>query len=58
MEKNRTKVTFFEVATLQAEPVVRKVGQTKAVDIKLKTFLPSLAEIPEKRISCSRTPCD
>jgi adenine-specific DNA-methyltransferase len=50
MEKNRTKVTFFEIATLQAEPVITKAGKERAVNIKLKTFLPSLAEIPEKEL--------
>jgi adenine-specific DNA-methyltransferase len=49
MEKNRTQVTFFEIATLQAEPVIAK-GKERAVNIKLKTFLPSLAEIPEKEL--------
>jgi adenine-specific DNA-methyltransferase len=50
MEKNRTQVTFFEIATLQAEPVITKAGKDRAVNIKLKTFLPSLAEIPEKEL--------
>ena len=51
MEKTRTEVTFFEVATLQAEPVISKIKRDKAVNIKLKTFLPSLAEIPEKELA-------
>jgi adenine-specific DNA-methyltransferase len=50
MEKNRTQVTFFEIATLQAEPVISKVGAERVVNLKLKTFLPSLAEIPEKEL--------
>jgi adenine-specific DNA-methyltransferase len=50
MEKNRTQVTFFEIATLQAESVISKVGKEKVVNVKLKTFLPSLAEIPEKEL--------
>jgi DNA modification methylase len=50
MEKNRTQVTFFEIATLQAEPVITKVEKKRVVNIKLKTFLPSLAEIPEKEL--------
>lgn len=50
MEKNRTQVTFFEIATLQAEPVITKAGKERAVNIKLKAFLPSLAEIPEKEL--------
>jgi hypothetical protein len=50
MEKNRTQVTFFEVATLQAESVTTKAGKERAVNIKLKNFLPSLAEIPEREL--------
>ena len=50
MEKNRTQVTFFEIATLQAEPVITKAEKKRVVNIKLKTFLPSLAEIPEKEL--------
>jgi len=50
MERNRTEVTFFEIATLEAEPVYKKAGGNKAIDIKLKRFLPSLAEVPEKEL--------
>jgi adenine-specific DNA-methyltransferase len=50
MEKNRKEVTFFEVATLEAEPVYKKNGKDKTVDIKLKKFLPSLAEVPEREL--------
>jgi adenine-specific DNA-methyltransferase len=50
MEKNRTKVTFFEVATLEAEAVYKRVNTKKAVNIKLEKFLPSLAEVPEKEL--------
>lgn len=50
MEKNRKEVTFFEVATLEAEPVYKKGNKSKTVDIKLKKFLPSLAEVPEKEL--------
>lgn len=50
MEKNRKEVTFFEVATLEAEPVYKKNGRDKSVDIKLKKFLPSLAEVPEREL--------
>ena len=51
MEKNRTEVTFFEVAALEAQPVYadRKAGTV--TDIKLKKFLPSLAEVPEKELA-------
>jgi len=51
MEKNRNQVTFFEVATLEAEPVYRGKGKDNHVNIKLKRFLPSLAEVPEKEIA-------
>lgn len=51
MEKNRTEVPpFFEVALLEAEPVIRKAAKGKAVDIKLKNFLPSLTEVPSKEL--------
>lgn len=50
MERNRAQVTFFEIATLQAEPVITKAGKQRVANIKLKTFLPSLAEIPEKEL--------
>ena len=51
MEKNRTEVPpFFEVALLEAEPVIRKAAKDKAVDIKLKNFLPSLTEVPSKEL--------
>ena len=47
MEKNRTEVPpFFEVALLEADPVVKK-GK---VDIKLTSFLPSLTEVPSKEL--------
>lgn len=50
MEKNRKEVTFFEVATLEAEPVYKKNGKDKSVDLKLRKFLPSLAEVPEREL--------
>lgn len=51
MEKNRTEVPpFFEVAVLEAEPVVRKAGKERKVDIKLTNFLPSLSEVPSKEL--------
>jgi adenine-specific DNA-methyltransferase len=51
MEKNRKEPPpFLEVATLEAEPVYRKVDGKRAVDIKLKRFLPSLAEVPTKEL--------
>lgn len=51
MEKNRTEVPpFFEVALLEAEPVIHKAAKGNAVDIKLKNFLPSLTEVPSKEL--------
>lgn len=51
MEKNRTQMPpFFEVALLEAEPVIRKNGKGKIIDIKLKNFLPSLSEVPGKEL--------
>jgi hypothetical protein len=51
MEKNRTEVPpFFEVAVLEAAPVVRKEGKERKVDIKLSNFLPSLSEVPSKEL--------
>ena len=51
MEKNRTSPPpFLEVAVLEAEPIYRKVKGGTHVDIKLKKFLPSLAEVPSKEL--------
>ncbi|MFZ1682229.1 MAG: site-specific DNA-methyltransferase [Rhizobiaceae bacterium] len=51
MEKNRTEVPpFFEVALLEAQPVIRKAGGKTTVDIKLGHFLPSLTEVPSKEL--------
>lgn len=52
MEKNRKEPPpFLEVASLEAEPVYRKHAEGKrAVDIKLKRFHPSLAEVPSKEL--------
>jgi len=50
MEKNRKEVTFFEVATLEVEAVYKRNGKDRNVDIKLKKFLPSLAEVPEREL--------
>jgi DNA modification methylase len=55
MEKNRKNPPpFLEMALLEAEPVLRAVKEKKssktAVDIKLKKFLPSLAEVPSKEL--------
>lgn len=51
MEKNRKEPPpFLEVATLEAEPVIRTVSGHRAVDIKLKRFIPALAEVPTKEL--------
>lgn len=51
MEKNRTSPPpFLEVAVLEAEPVYKTVDGKKVVDIKLKKFVPSLAEVPTKEL--------
>lgn len=52
MERNRKDPPpFFEVASLQAEPVYRTEGGNRTVDIKLTKFLPSLNEVPEKELT-------
>ena len=52
MERNRKDPPpFFEVASLQAEPVYRTDGSKRTVDIKLTSFLPSLTEVPEKELT-------
>lgn len=51
MEKNRKEPPpFLEVATLEAEPIYRTLDGKRVVDIKLKTFIPSLAEVPTKEL--------
>jgi adenine-specific DNA-methyltransferase len=51
MEKNRTEPPpFLEVATLTAEPVYEQHGSESTVDIALKSFLPSLSEVPTKEL--------
>ncbi len=51
MEKNRTSPPpFLEMAVLEAEPVYKKSGKKRTVDIKLTKFLPSLAEVPSKEL--------
>lgn len=51
MEKNRTSPPpFLEMAVLEAEPVYKKSGKKRTVDIKLTRFLPSLAEVPSREL--------
>nr|HPL70217.1 hypothetical protein [Brevefilum sp.] len=55
MERNRKEPPpFLEVATLQAEPVVKTRPGVKSVDIKLTKFLPSLSEVPAKELEALR----
>jgi adenine-specific DNA-methyltransferase len=52
MEKNRKEPPpFLEVATLSAEPVLIKAGGHTVVDIKLTSFIPSLAEVPSRELA-------
>jgi adenine-specific DNA-methyltransferase len=55
MEKNRTSVTLFEIATLEAQAVYKGSGKERSVDVKLLTFLPSLAEVPEEELEALNT---
>ncbi|MBN2286039.1 MAG: hypothetical protein JXI43_06300 [Tissierellales bacterium] len=51
MEKNRTSPPpFLEMAVLEAEPVLHKGKDGTTVDIKIKKFMPSLAEVPSKEL--------
>jgi DNA modification methylase len=54
MEKNRRpgvdEVPFFEMASFEAEPVVRVEGGVRIADVKLVNFLPSLSEVPSKEL--------
>jgi adenine-specific DNA-methyltransferase len=51
MERNRKDPPpFLEMALLDVEPVVRKSGDKKTVDVKIVKFLPSLAEVPTKEL--------
>jgi adenine-specific DNA-methyltransferase len=51
MEKNRKEPPpFLEVATLEAEPILRTLEGKRVVDIKLRRFIPSLAEVPTKEL--------
>jgi adenine-specific DNA-methyltransferase len=52
MEKNRTSPPpFLEMATLTVEPVFHKQKDgVRAVDMKITSFIPSLAEVPSKEL--------
>ncbi|HWP91681.1 MAG TPA: site-specific DNA-methyltransferase [Thermodesulfobacteriota bacterium] len=51
MEKNRkSPPPFLEMAVLEVEPVYRKNGKDRTVDVKLTKFMPSLAEVPTKEL--------
>jgi adenine-specific DNA-methyltransferase len=52
MEKNRKEPPpFLEMAVLEAQPVLKKKAGKSVVDIKLMTFIPSLAEVPSKELA-------
>src|SRR5690606_31113327 len=49
MEKNRTTPPpFLEMAMLEAEVITKRERGKETVDVRLKKFLPSLAEVPTK----------
>ena len=51
MEKNRTEPPpFLEVATLTAEVVFNGADGARTADVELKSFIPSLAEVPTKEL--------
>lgn len=51
MEKNRkSPPPFLEMAVLEADAVYKGKGEGRTVDIKIKKFMPSLAEIPAKEL--------
>ncbi|HLA27862.1 MAG TPA: DNA methyltransferase [Syntrophales bacterium] len=51
MEKNRKEPPpFLEMAVLEAKPVIQKKAGRTVADIKLMTFIPSLAEVPVKEL--------
>jgi adenine-specific DNA-methyltransferase len=51
MEKNRKDPPpFLEMATLEAEPVYGKHEGKRTVDMKLRRFIPSLAEVPAREL--------
>ncbi|MDZ4163823.1 MAG: site-specific DNA-methyltransferase [Smithellaceae bacterium] len=51
MEKNRKEPPpFLEMAVLAAQPVLKKLAGKTVADIKLMTFIPSLAEVPSKEL--------
>jgi len=51
MEPNRNEIQFFDAAALEAEAFKQADG---SIDIRLKTFLPSLTEVPERELEMLR----
>jgi len=52
MEKNRKEPPpFLEMAVLEAKPVLQKKAGNVVADIKLMSFIPSLAEVPSKELA-------
>ena len=55
MERNRKEPPpFLEVALLKAEAVTTRIDGRTAVDIKLTSFLPALAEVPTRELEAMR----
>ncbi len=56
MEPNRSEVQFFDAGAVEAEALVRRHPEMNqpSVDVKLVSFLPSLAEVPEKELAALR----
>jgi adenine-specific DNA-methyltransferase len=53
MEPNRDEVQFFDAGALGAEAFVVDPKE-RSVDIRLKSFIPSLAEVPAKELEALR----
>lgn len=55
MEKERKEPPpFLEVANLTAEPIFTEAGDGRVVDLRLTSFLPSLAEVPTRELEALR----
>jgi adenine-specific DNA-methyltransferase len=56
MEPNRDEIQFFDAGALEAEAFARPHPETKrpCVDVRLLSFMPALAEVPEKELEALR----
>ena len=55
MERHRSEPPpFLEVATLEVEPVFRVESGQRKVDVEVRRFLPSLAEVPTRELQTLR----